>query len=67
MIDTVYSAIKAIVKADRTVLLIEENFSHIGDVADEVLVLESGAIVRSGSLQELMNDRTVVETYLGSL
>jgi branched-chain amino acid transport system ATP-binding protein len=67
MIDTVYSAIKAIVKADRTVLLIEENFTHIGDVADEVHVLESGAIVRSGSLQELMNDRTVVETYLGSL
>ena len=67
MIDTVYSAIKAIVEADRTVLLIEENFTHIGDVADEVHVLELGAIVRSGSLEALMNDRTVVETYLGTL
>jgi len=67
MIDTVYSAIKAIVEADRTVLLIEENFTHIGDVADEVHVLESGTIVRSGSLEALMNDRTVVETYLGTL
>lgn len=67
MIDTVYSAIKAIVEADRTVLLIEENFTHIGDVADEVHVLESGSIVRSGSLEALMNDRAVVETYLGTL
>jgi len=67
MIDNVYGAIKAIVEAERTVLLIEENFTHIGDVADEVHVLEMGSIVRSGSLQDLMNDRTVVETYLGSL
>jgi branched-chain amino acid transport system ATP-binding protein len=67
MIDNLYGAIKAIVEADRTVLLVEENFTHIGDVADEVHVLETGAIVRSGSLQELMNDRTVVETYLGTL
>ena len=67
MIDNIYSAIRQIVEADRTVLLVEENFSHIADVADEVHVLESGAIVRSGSLQELLNDRTVVETYLGAL
>jgi branched-chain amino acid transport system ATP-binding protein len=67
MIDTVYAAIRSIVEAERTVLLVEENFTHIGEVADEVHVLESGSIVRSGSLQELMNDRTVVETYLGTL
>ena len=66
-IDTVYAAIKAIVEADRTVLLVEENFTHIGGVADEVHVLESGTIVRSGSLEALLNDRTVVETYLGTL
>ena len=67
MIDNVYGAIRSIVEAERTVLLVEENFTHIGDVADEVHVLETGSIVRSGSLRELLADRTVVETYLGVL
>lgn len=67
MIDNVYGAIRSIVEAHRTVLLVEENFTHIGEVADEVHVLETGSIVRSGSLETLMADRTVVETYLGVL
>lgn len=67
MIDNVYGAIRSIVEAHRTVLLVEENFTHIGEVADEVHVLETGSIVRSGSLEALMADRTVVETYLGVL
>ncbi len=67
MIDNVYGAIRSIVEAHRTVLLVEENFTHIGEVADKVHVLETGSIVRSGSLEALMADRTVVETYLGVL
>ncbi len=67
MIDNVYGAIREIVAADRTVLLVEENFTHIQGVADEVHVVEMGTIVRSGTLDELTADRTVVEAYLGSL
>jgi branched-chain amino acid transport system ATP-binding protein len=67
MIDTVYGAIREIVQAERTVLLVEENFTHIKGVADEIHVLEMGTIVRSGTLDELTADRVVVETYLGSL
>ena len=50
-----------------TLVLVEENFTHIGGVADVVHILETGSIVRSGSFNELSNDRTVVETYLGSI
>ena len=67
MIDTVYGAIREIVQAERTVLLVEENFTHIKGVADEIHVVEMGTIVRSGTLEELTADRVVVETYLGSL
>ncbi|MBI3647829.1 MAG: ATP-binding cassette domain-containing protein [Actinobacteria bacterium] len=68
MIDTVYGAIREIrERLGTTILLVEENFTHIGGVADVVHVVEMGGIVRSGSLEELSNDRTVVETYLGSL
>ena len=66
-IETVYGAIREIHEAGTTILLVEENFTHIGDVADVVHIVEMGSIVRSGSLEELSKDRTVVETYLGSL
>lgn len=66
-IELVYAAIRGIHETNTTVLLVEENFTHIGDVADLVHVVEMGAIVRSGPLEELSKDRTVVETYLGSL
>ena len=46
-------------------MLVEENFSHIAGVADVVHVLETGAIVRSGSYGELSKDPAIVETYLG--
>jgi branched-chain amino acid transport system ATP-binding protein len=68
MIDTVYRAIREIrERVDTTVLLVEENFTHIAGIADVVHVIEMGGIVRSGTFEELASDRTVVETYLGTL
>lgn len=66
-IDAVYGAIRELHQADTTMLLVEENFTHIGGVSDVVHVVELGAIVRSGTLDELAADRTVVEMYLGSI
>jgi branched-chain amino acid transport system ATP-binding protein len=66
-IDTVYGAIAELKAADTTILLVEENFTHVGGIADMVHVLEMGVIVRSGSFSELSRDPTVVRTYLGSL
>jgi ABC-type uncharacterized transport system ATPase subunit len=48
-------------------LLVEENFTHVGGIADTVHIVEMGVIVRSGSFDELSRDPTVVGTYLGSL
>jgi branched-chain amino acid transport system ATP-binding protein len=68
MIESVYGAIREIrERLETTILLVEENFTHIDGVADVVHVLEMGGIVRSGSLSELSRDRTIVETYLGTL
>ncbi len=67
-IEAVYAAIAKLRKeSEATLVLVEENFTHIGGVADEVHVLEAGRIVRNGSFEELSQDRTVVETYLGSI
>jgi branched-chain amino acid transport system ATP-binding protein len=67
-IDAVYAALADLRKeSEAAVVLIEENFTHVGGIADVVHVLEAGAIVRSGSYAELSTDATVVQTYLGAL
>jgi branched-chain amino acid transport system ATP-binding protein len=66
-IDTVYDAIAELKASSTTILLVEENFTHVGGIADMVHVVEMGVIVRSGSFDDLSRDPTVVGTYLGSL
>jgi branched-chain amino acid transport system ATP-binding protein len=67
-IDAVYAAIRRLkAESGATILLVEENFTHIGGIADRVHILEAGAIVRSGSFADVSTDRTVVGTYLGAI
>jgi len=67
-IDAVYAAIRRLKQeSGATIVLVEENFTHIGGIADRVHILEAGKIVRSGSFEDVSNDRTVVETYLGAI
>jgi len=67
-IDAVYAAIGRLKQeSGATIVLVEENFTHIGGMADRVHILEAGKIVRSGSFEDVSNDRTVVETYLGAI
>ncbi|HET9091211.1 MAG TPA: ABC transporter ATP-binding protein [Acidimicrobiales bacterium] len=66
-LDAVYGAIAELKSAKTTILLVEENFTHVGGIADSVHVLEMGSITRSGSYQELSEDEGVVEAYLGSI
>ena len=67
-IEAVYAVIRRLrSEASSAIVLIEENFTHVGGVADIVHILEAGRIVRSGPYAELAADRTVVETYLGSI
>jgi branched-chain amino acid transport system ATP-binding protein len=67
VIGTVYQAIGELKASGATIVLAEENFSHIGAVADVVHVVEQGTIVASGSYRELSQDPLIVETYLGSV
>ena len=67
VIDAVYGAIADVARGGTTLLLVEENFTHIADVADRVCLMEMGRIVRDGTFDELISDRTVAESYLGML
>ena len=66
-IDAVYEAIAELKTSGATIVLVEENFTHIGGIADAVHVLETGTIVASGPYAELASDPAIVQTYLGSL
>jgi len=66
IIETVYDTIAEIAGGETSVLLVEENFTHIEELADRVCMLEMGRIVRTGPASELMADETVMQSYLGA-
>jgi branched-chain amino acid transport system ATP-binding protein len=65
LVDEVYDRIATIAKSGITVLLVEENFAHVREVADRVVLIENGAVVLQGSVDEVLNDDAVTATYLG--
>ena len=66
LVNEVYRHIEAIMRSGITLLLVEENFSHVHAFDARVLLLESGRIVREGSVAELQADESVMATYLGT-
>jgi branched-chain amino acid transport system permease protein len=49
------------------ILVVEHNVGFISTVADEVLVMETGRLIASGSPRAVMADQKVKEAYLGAL
>ncbi|HVF08219.1 MAG TPA: ABC transporter ATP-binding protein [Actinomycetota bacterium] len=66
IVNEVYRHIETIMRSGVTVLLVEENFSHVHGLDAHVLLLESGRIVRQGTAAELQADETVMATYMGT-
>jgi branched-chain amino acid transport system ATP-binding protein len=64
-VDTIFSVIRDINKRGVTILLIEQNARKALQVASRGYVLETGAIVKTGSADALLNDDDVRKAYLG--
>lgn len=68
IVQAVYEAIGQIADEGSTaLLLVEENFRHIEQLADHVCLLEMGRVVRSGAPAELADDPAVAGAYLGAI
>lgn len=65
LVDEVYAKLGEIRARGLTILLVEENFSHVTALADHVYLLESGRIVRDGPVDALLADPALMSTYLG--
>ncbi|HWR60981.1 MAG TPA: ABC transporter ATP-binding protein [Clostridia bacterium] len=65
IINDIISIIKEINREGISVLLVEQNAKKALAIADRACVLEQGAIVKTGTGEELSKDESIIEAYLG--
>ena len=64
-IQSLYGALDRLKETGITILLVEEAAERVSGVAERLYLLDSGRIVREGPAEDLLRDRTMLETYLG--
>jgi branched-chain amino acid transport system ATP-binding protein len=57
--------LRAVRDAGTTVMVVEHNMSLVMGVADQVIVLDAGSVVASGTPREIQQDKRVIAAYVG--
>jgi ABC-type branched-subunit amino acid transport system ATPase component len=65
MVQTIIEIVRSLREAGRTVVLIEHDMGVIRQLADSIVVLDEGRLLAQGEPAEVLEDRRVVEAYLG--
>jgi len=63
--EQIYASIRDIKATGLSILLADENANHLSDLADRVYLLETGAFVREGPADRLLEDEALLAAYLG--
>ena len=65
MVDEVFHVLKRLKEAGSTLLVVEQNARQALNLADRAYVLELGKIIAEGKTETILNDKKIVEAYLG--
>jgi branched-chain amino acid transport system ATP-binding protein len=65
LIEDVYQTIRDIKGTGLSILLVDENADHVEGLADRVYLLESGILVKEGTLHDMLRDEALLSAYLG--
>jgi branched-chain amino acid transport system ATP-binding protein len=65
LVSDLFSVLRKITEGGQSVLLVEQNAHQSLRLADRVYVLENGRIVRSGTADEMRQDKAIQQAYLG--
>lgn len=57
--------LKELKKRQETILLIEHDIDFVRKVSDSVIVMDQGGVLASGLPEEVLNNKDVLEAYLG--
>ena len=66
VIEQIYKVINLLMSEGRTILIVEENVTRVTDLASNIYLLDTGKFVWNGTPSELMQNRDLLKTYLGS-
>ena len=65
LVEEVYRQIARIAADGMTILLVEEDFSRVRELADQITLMENGAVILSGTVDYVLSHPTIAATYLG--
>jgi branched-chain amino acid transport system ATP-binding protein len=65
LVSDLFSTLRKITEGGQSVLLVEQNAHQSLRLADRVYVLENGRIIRSGTADDMRQDKVIQQAYLG--
>ncbi len=63
--EKIYDTIGRLKEDNFSILLVEESPERLLDTADQVYLIDHGAVVWQGSAQDLLSNDRILTTYLG--
>jgi len=67
LVEQVFEIIQRIRRLGKTVFVVEQNANMALSIADRGYVIQTGEVVLSGAAQDLLNDPSMQQAYLGEL
>lgn len=64
-LDNMFGIVRSAASPERAICIVEHSVEAVRQLADQVVFLASGAVVRQGPTKTILNDRELAEVYFG--